>query len=168
MSTNETRRPIVLTLVAIFLLNVGFFGQKPNWIDLVRSVRPLNDNRKSVRARFGEPILVEKNRDFFNLSSGKLVAVYSFGECSPRDLLGRWRVPEDTLLTLDLEVRGAVVFSSLNLDLKGFRKKIPTDTPDLTLFTNKRRGIEYTRFQKYLSDVSIFPSELEFSRRCND
>lgn len=149
---------------AIYIAAVGFqlaaatHAQEPRWLRELSSVQPLVDDRQAVRERFGEPLAREENRDFFTFSGGKLVAVYSSGECSTKELHGeKLRVAKNTLLRLDFDVPGEVKFSSLRLDLRGFQRTVPGDTPDLTIYTNTRRGIRYVRFRNRLSDVEITP-----------
>ncbi len=92
----------------------------------------------------------------------------SFRECSPNDIWGKWKVPKDTVLDLGFQVRWKIVFASLKLNLKGYKKESPDDTPDLTLFYSEKLGIEYIRFQKYLSVVNISPSKSQNSLRCKN
>jgi hypothetical protein len=147
---------------------VNSSAQEPEWLMKLKSVNILRDNRDHIRGIFGKPFLIEEERDFFNLSEGKLVVVYSLGECSPKDLWGKWQVSKDTVIELDFDVNEDINFSSLNLNLTSFKKVIPNDTPDLTIFSNKKLGIKYVRFKKRLSDVNIFPLKSQTLQHCKD
>jgi hypothetical protein len=144
-------------------------AQQPEWLNVMKKIKPLKDNRETVRKIYGKPVLVEENRDFFNTQEGRLVAEYSNGECSAMNSYGLWQVTKDIVISLSLGITEDIKFSSNKFNLKGFRLTVPNDTPQLKIYTNNKLGMRYVvQFRDFLSDVDIEPSRAESNLRCKN
>jgi hypothetical protein len=134
------------------------FGQEPEWLKTIKKIKPVIDNRQTVRSIFGKPEIAEENIDYFDIKEGRLTVYYSTGKCSPYDFYLGAKVPKDNVIQLSFSVSEDVKFSSLKINLKGFKTEIPEDTPKLKIYTNRITGIKYEVSFNTLSLVRIVPS----------
>lgn len=162
----QHHKNIVGFLMLIFSFSINSFGQELNWLQTINKIKPLVDTRTSVRKLLGNPVLVEENRDYFDIKEGRIVAYYSYGECSPMDLYGKWKVSKDTLIAISFSVDEEIIFSKNKFDLKGFKSTTPDDTPQVKIYANKNLGIMYFVLLDKLTDVEIKPSKTQFMSQC--
>src|SRR5215204_4668616 len=118
-------------------------AQEPLWLQTLKKIKPLKDNRETLKGMFGEPVIVEENTDYFDIAEGRVTAHYNDGECSSGIYFEKWRVPKDTLIKLRLSLDEDVKFTPDKFNLKGFKLFVPGDTPQLKIYSNDRLGINY-------------------------
>lgn len=158
---------IIISLLTISASSSYVQSQYPEWMSKILQIKPIKDDRNKVRSLFGEPAVVEGERDFFHLSNGKLTVEYSVGECGYKNLDSQiWRTKKDTVTEVSFLPNMTISFNSLNLRLNGFKRTYEADTPALSVFQSDRLGQRYVRYRYNLNDFTIFPGSEHKSLIC--
>jgi hypothetical protein len=106
----------------------------------------------------------------YKLKDGILdLEYYRFDHCKDRDELSAdWKLPEWTVVEIKYHFDNQVKLSSLNLDLKKFRKQRESpDVPQLVSYVNDEDGVDYTLLPNgNLNSVRYFPGLRYEGFRC--
>ena len=161
---------LVVGLVAISaVFQAPFFAQPQNaaW----RNIQLLRATPADVEKLLKQPSQSSGYTRYYSLPNYELwIDYYPFDHCNPRyDKVGEWNVPEWTVTEILYVPEGSVVFSSLKLDLKKFRKVHESPhVPAMISYIDDRNGVDYTLNSdgKTLYSIRYFPSPRKKRLRC--
>lgn len=131
--------------------------------DKWKQIVVLQSTREDVERLFGK----SRNTGYgvvYDLEGSRLEIDYNvFNNCERGDFCKPgidcgWFVPEWTVLEVNYSPDPAPKFSSLNLDLTGFKKDF--DTHSHVIYTSNEEGVSYTVYipRGTLSSIRYFPS----------
>jgi hypothetical protein len=130
-------------------------GEQEKWKQIV----VLRSSRSDVERLLGESKY--KGYDVaYDLEDGHLDIAYAiFNFCEKRNKFG-WKVPEWTVTEVNYSPYRAPQFSSLKLNLKGFRKiRENPCCPEMITYVSQEQGIGYTlNPEGTLNNIRYFPS----------
>ena len=138
-----------------------------------RNIQLLRSKLEDVQNLLRKPSQSSGYVRMYSLENYELwVDYYPFDHCrSAYGKIGQWDIPEWTVTEIVYVPGGSVAFSSLNLDIKEFRKvQESPHVPAMISYVNDREGVDYTLDEdgKTLHSIRYFPSSRYQHLRCEE
>jgi len=134
-----------------------------------RGLLPLKSSRTDVERLLGPPKGTVAGSDSYETKEEKVRVVYSPGSCDP-SLEGPWKVPADTVLSITVFPQTTVLVSSLQLDMRVYKRSQEMHPENWAWFVNAEVGVMVHAMQnngrEEVMSITYRPATKDHELRC--
>jgi len=130
-----------------------------------RGIVPLQSKRSEVERLLGPASETLPGATLYRTMDGTVRISYSEGTpCGTKD--SHWRVPADTVITVDVTLSPGHLLSQLNLDEAKYSKKSGGHRPEDVYYVNEEKGEVLRVFMGEVMDIHYGPTTSDKDLKC--
>ena len=152
----------IIKAITICLCSLGVMADV-SYAKEWRGIVPLHSTREDVKRLLGPS--PEPGEGFYEFENEVAVIQYSNGPCK-KGLPGGWNVPRDTVISVDVMPRPALLLAELNIDIKQFKKSVDPKVPSIFYYTDEEDGVTFQVREDRVDAIFYKAAERDKHLRC--